>query len=177
MMAVAGASAVVDVTDPSEYRAPIITSSTKTATPLVDVPQSISVVTKEQIGDQMLSSLGDILRYTPGVTVHQGENNRDEAIIRGQDTSSSFYLNGVRDDVQYYRDPYNLGRLETLKGPNAMIFGRGGGGGVINRVTKEAEFAPLLDRDTGRIVLEPTHFRRSRSADHRQACLSSQWRL
>jgi len=95
--------------------------------------------------DQLLTSLGDILRYTPGVTVHQGENNRDEAIIRGQDTSSSFYLNGVRDDVQYYRDPYNLERLETLKGPNAMIFGRGGGGGVINRVTKEANFSPLRE--------------------------------
>jgi catecholate siderophore receptor len=49
----------------------------------------------------------------------------------------------VRDDVQYYRDLYNLDRVETLKGPNAMIFGRGGGGGVINRVTKEANFSPL----------------------------------
>src|SRR6185436_8318449 len=47
---------------------------------------------------------------------------------------------GVRDDVQYYRDLYNLDRVEALKGPNAMIFGRGGGGGVINRVTKQAAF-------------------------------------
>ena len=49
----------------------------------------------------------------------------------------------MRDDVQYYRDLYNLDRVEVLKGPNAMIFGRGGGGGVINRVTKEADFMPL----------------------------------
>jgi catecholate siderophore receptor len=81
------------------------------------------------------------VRYTPGLSVHQGENNRDQVIIRGQSTSADFFLNGVRDDVQYYRDLYNLERLETLKGPNALIFGRGGGGGVINRVTKEADFS------------------------------------
>jgi catecholate siderophore receptor len=51
----------------------------------------------------------------------------------------------VRDDVQYYRDLYNLDRVEILRGPNAMIFGRGGGGGVINRVTKEAGFTPLRE--------------------------------
>lgn len=93
----------------------------------------------------MFQSIGDIVRYTPGLSVHQGENNRDQFIIRGQSSSADFFLNGVRDDVQYYRDPYNLERLETLKGPNAMIFGRGGGGGVINRVTKEANFSPLRE--------------------------------
>ena len=64
-------------------------------------------------------------------------------IIRGNSTSADFFVNGVRDDVQYYRDLYNLERVEALKGPNAMVFGRGGGGGVINRVVKEAGFAPL----------------------------------
>ena len=59
-------------------------------------------------------------------------------MIRGNSTSADFFLNGVRDDVQYYRDLYNLERVEALKGPNAMIFGRGGAGGVINRVSKEA---------------------------------------
>ena len=143
VMSVAGANVSVDVEYVPEYATPATSSATKTLTPLRDIPQAVSVVTKEQMQDQLLTSVGDILRYTPGVTVHQGENNRDEVIIRGQDTSSSFFLNGVRDDVQYYRDPYNLERLETLKGPNAMIFGRGGGGGVINRVTKEADVAPL----------------------------------
>src|SRR4029453_2021274 len=71
----------------------------------------------------------------------QGENNRDQVVIRGNSSSADFFLDGVRDDVQYYRDLYNLDRVEALKGPNAMIFGRGGGGGVINRVTKKAEFA------------------------------------
>ncbi|MEP6850563.1 MAG: TonB-dependent siderophore receptor [Acidobacteriota bacterium] len=143
VLSVVVANATVNVNDVPAYTVSTSSSSTKTTLALRDIPQSVAMVTKEQMSDQMLTSLGDILRYTPGVTVHQGENNRDEAIIRGQDSSSSFFLNGVRDDVQYYRDPYNLERLETLKGPNAMIFGRGGGGGVINRVTKEADFTAL----------------------------------
>jgi catecholate siderophore receptor len=145
VLQVAGTSAVVTVGDTASYKVDAVTSATKTLTPLRDVPQAIAVVTKEQIKDQMLLSVGDAVRYMPGITAHQGENNRDQVIIRGQNTSADFFLNGVRDDVQYYRDFYNLERLETLKGPNAMIFGRGGGGGVINRVTKEAGFAPLRE--------------------------------
>jgi catecholate siderophore receptor len=63
-------------------------------------------------------------------------------IIRGQSSSADFFVNGVRDDVQYYRDLYNLERVEVVRGPNALVFGRGGGGGLINRVTKEAGFSP-----------------------------------
>ncbi|MDT9702321.1 TonB-dependent receptor plug domain-containing protein, partial [Streptomyces sp. P17] len=90
-------------------------------------------------------SMADVVRYVPGVSSHQGENNRDQLIIRGNSTSADFFVNGVRDDVQYYRDLYNLESVEALKGPNAMIFGRGGGGGVINRVTKEAGYTPLRE--------------------------------
>jgi catecholate siderophore receptor len=92
-----------------------------------------------------MTGIGDIVRYQPGITAHQGENNRDQIIIRGQSSSADFFVNGVRDDVQYYRDLYNLDRVETLRGPNALVFGRGGGGGVINRVTKEAGFAPFRE--------------------------------
>lgn len=129
----------------TDYQVLNINSATKTLTPLRDVPQSISIVTREQIRDQQLLSLGDVVRYIPGVTAHQGENNRDQIIIRGTSSSADFFLNGVRDDVQYYRDLYNLDRVEVLRGPNAMIFGRGGGGGVLNRVTKEAGFTPLRE--------------------------------
>ena len=142
---VSGVDGSVTVLATGDYQMDAIRSATKTVTPLRDVPQSVTVVTKEQIRDQQMQSIGDIVRYTPGLAVHQGENNRDQVIIRGQSTSADFFLNGVRDDVQYYRDVYNLERLETLKGPNALIFGRGGGGGVINRVTKEANFSPLRE--------------------------------
>ena len=94
-----------------------ISSATKTLTPLRDVPQSVTVVTQELIRDQLMMSIGDVVRYVPGVTAHQGENNRDQIIIRGNSSSADFFVNGVRDDVQYYRDLYNLERVEALKGP------------------------------------------------------------
>ena len=127
----------ISVWAPSDYQAGSISSGTRTLTALRDVPQSVTVVTRELIRDQLMLTIGDVMRYTPGIQVHQGENNRDQVIIRGNSSSADFFLNGVRDDVQYYRDLYNLDRIEALKGPNAMIFGRGGGGGVVNRVTKE----------------------------------------
>lgn len=142
VLAVAGSSSTVTVTDGDGYRTETVSSATKTATPLRDIPQSITVVTGEQIRDQSMESIADVVNYVPGITAHQGENNRDQIVIRGNNTSADFFLNGVRDDVQYYRDLYNVSQLEILKGPNAMIFGRGGGGGVINRVTKEANFSP-----------------------------------
>ena len=145
VLQVSGVAGSVTVLGAGAYQTDVIGSATKTLTPLRDVPQSVTVITKEQIRDQQMQSIGDVVRYTPGLSVHQGENNRDQVIIRGQSTSADFFLNGVRDDSQYYRDLYNLERLETLKGPNAMIFGRGGGGGVINRVTKEANFSSLRE--------------------------------
>ena len=111
-------------------------TATKTDTPLLNVPQSVNVVTREQLDDQALRSLGELLRYVPGTTVGQGEGNRDQITLRGQNTTADFFLDGVRDDTQYFRGLYNLERVEVLKGPYALIFGRGGGGGIINRVQK-----------------------------------------
>jgi catecholate siderophore receptor len=145
ILQVAGLSSSVTVVAVDGYQSEAILSATKTLTPLRDTPQSISVVTGEQIKDQSFQSMSDVVNYIPGISSHQGENNRDQLILRGNSTSADFYLNGVRDDVQYYRDLYNVDRVEALKGPNAMIFGRGGGGGVINRVSKEAEFAALRE--------------------------------
>jgi catecholate siderophore receptor len=76
----------------------------------------------------------------PGVAIHQGEGNRDELVIRGVDSSANFFVNGFRDDVQYFRDLYNTQSLEILRGPSALTFGRGVGGGLVNRTLKEAEF-------------------------------------
>jgi catecholate siderophore receptor len=147
LLEVAGSTATVTImgADTLGYRAQEVSSATKTSTLLRDLPQSITVITKEQIGDQSMESIADVVNYVPGITSHQGENNRDQLVIRGNSTSADFFLNGVRDDVQYYRDLYNVDRVEALKGPNAMIFGRGGGGGVINRVTKEAGFARVRE--------------------------------
>lgn len=112
--------------------------SLKTPTLLVDVPQSLSVITNEQIEEQGFQSLADILQYTPGASIGQGEGHRDQMTIRGQNTTADFFIDGLRDDVQYFRPLYNLERVEILRGANALLFGRGGGGGIVNRVTKVA---------------------------------------
>jgi len=112
------------------YLASNSVTATKTDTPLINIPQTINVVTREQLDDQAHHSLADILRYVPGTTVGQGEGNRDQITLRGQNTTADFFLDGVRDDVQYYRGLYNIERVEILKGPYALIFSRGGGGGI-----------------------------------------------
>ena len=113
-------------------------SGTKTQTLIIDVPQSLSVVTREQIAEQAFTDIGDVLRYTPGASVGQGEGHRDQITLRGQNSTADFFIDGLRDDVQYFRPLYNLDQIEILRGSNAMIFGRGGGGGVVNRVTAPA---------------------------------------
>jgi len=122
------------------YAVPVVSSATRTSTPLRDVPQAVSVVSSALIADQRMSSMADVTRYMPGVGFAQGEGNRDTPILRGNSTTADFFVDGVRDDVQYFRDVYNVERVEALKGPNAMIFGRGGVGGVLNRVTRQADW-------------------------------------
>ena len=121
------------------YKTGSTRSSTRTETPLLDVPQSISVVTQDQIRDQNISNMGEAVRYVPGVNIQQGEGNRDQITIRGNSTTADFFIDGARDDAQYFRDFYNIDRIEFLKGPNAMAFGRGGSGGLVNRVSKIAD--------------------------------------
>jgi len=136
------------------------TSATKTSTPLRDVPQAVTVIGRELMADQSMQSMADVVRYIPGITMGQGEGHRDAPTIRGNSSTSDFFVDGVRDDVQYFRDVYNVERVEALKGANAMAFGRGGGGGVLNRVLKDADFSP-----TRALNLEGGSF------DHRRATL------
>ena len=164
VLQIAGITQSVEVNGEAVGRATTVNASTRTPTPLRDVPQSVTVVPGGLIRDQLMSSVADTVNYIPGITSHQGENNRDQIIIRGNSSSADFYVNGVRDDVQYYRDLYNVERIEALKGPNGMVFGRGGGGGVINRVTKHAGFIR-----TGETMLQAGSFGNRRfSADVNQ---------
>ncbi len=114
-------------------------NSLKPPVPILDVPQSVSVITDEEIKNQGFREIGDIIRYSPGVNTSQGEGHRDAVVFRGVRSTADFYQDGVRDDVQYYRSLYNVEQLEILRGPNALLFGRGGTGGLINRVSKKAE--------------------------------------
>lgn len=125
------------------YRATRSSTFTKTDTPLKEVPASVSVVPARMMKDAGMQSLGDVFRYVPGVLMHQGEGNRDQIVLRGNSTTADFYVDGVRDDAQVFRDLYNLERVEILKGPAGMAFGRGGAGGVVNRVTRRPVFGPV----------------------------------
>ena len=127
------------------YEVETTATATKTDTPLRDVPQAVTVITDDVIRDLSMRSMADVVRYVPGVAMGQGEGHRDAPTIRGQSTTADFFIDGVRDDVQYFRDLYNVERVEVLKGPNAMIFGRGGGGGVINRVTRQADWSEVRE--------------------------------
>ena len=109
----------------------------RTPTPIIDVPQSLSIATADQISQQGFTSIGQIVSYTPGVNTSQGEGHRDAVVFRGVRSTADFFIDGVRDDVQYYRPLYNLEQVEILRGPNALLFGRGGTGGILNRVTKK----------------------------------------
>ena len=109
---------------------------------MLDTPQSVSVVTEQEVQDRAAQGLGEAARYVPGVSFAQGEGNRETPIFRGIATTGDFFIDGVRDDVQYYRDLYNIERTEIFKGPNAMIFGRGATGGLINRVSKRPDWTP-----------------------------------
>ena len=115
-------------------------SATKTSTLLVNVPQAISIVNSQLMRDQRMQGMADVVRYMPGVQMAQGEGNRDTPILRGSSSTADMFVDGIRDDTQYFRDLYNIDRVEALKGSNAMIFGRGGSGGVLNRVSKQADF-------------------------------------
>lgn len=119
------------------YRFTYAQQATRSETALQELPQSVSVLSAEFIRDQAPQSLADVLRYVPGLGAAQGEGNRDTPIFRGNLSTSDFLLDGLRDDVQYYRDLYNIDRIEALRGPNGAVVGHGAVGGLINRISKQ----------------------------------------
>ena len=146
--ATAGAAATADAASQTiivtgqrgEYGAKKTSTATKTNTDIRNIPQALTVISEKQIEDQSIRSVAELLTFVPGATPGTGESNRDQFTLRGNNTTADFFIDGVRDDAQYFRDFYNVDRVEVLKGPNAMIFGRGGGGGIVNRVMKRATF-------------------------------------
>ncbi|MBT5158086.1 MAG: TonB-dependent receptor [Rhodobiaceae bacterium] len=134
----------VIVTVPANTRS----SALKLPVPLIDVPQSLSIIDATQMQQRGFRALGDIVRYTPGLSASQGEGHRDSIVFRGVRSTADFFIDGMRDDVQYYRPLYNLEQVEVLRGPNALLFGRGGTGGAVNRVSKKARLGdPFQDVD------------------------------
>ena len=115
-------------------------SATKSSAPLRDIPQSVNVVTEQLIEDQNATSMEAALRNVPGVSMSHGDGQRDQVLIRGFSAISDMFVDGVRDDALYFRDLSDVERVEVLKGPAAVLYGRGSSGGIINRVTKKPIF-------------------------------------
>jgi len=122
----------------AHYVAEQSTTATRTTTRLLDVPQTVHVVPRALLDDQRAQSVADAVRNVPGVSIAQGEGNRDQLVLRGISTASDFFVNGIRDDQERFRDLYNVDSVEVVQGPAAVLFGRGGAGGVVNLVTNAA---------------------------------------
>lgn len=121
------------------YKADAV-ASPKFTQPLLNTPQTISVVKKEVIAEQGAMSLSDVLRNTPGITFQAGENGNstsgDAIFMRGFDTQGNIFLDGIRDLGPGVRDVFNLEQIEIFKGPTGADNGRGAASGYINLVSK-----------------------------------------
>jgi catecholate siderophore receptor len=108
-----------------------------------DVPQTVNVITADVMRDQGARSLQDVMKNVPGIGITTEQ--RDAFLIRGFTALHDILLDGVRDDSQYFRDLYNIERIEVIKGPAAVLYGRGSSGGLINRITKKPAFTPSAE--------------------------------
>lgn len=128
---------VISTQELPAYQADEATGATRIAAPLRDIPQTVNVVTETLVEDQAARSLQDTLQNVPGVSFNIGDGQRDQVVIRGFDAIGDQYVDGLRDDALYYRDLSNLEAVEVVKGPAAVLYGRGSSGGIVNRITKK----------------------------------------
>lgn len=122
------------------YSAAVSSTATKGSAPLRDIPQAVNVVPEQLMRDQGVRSMQDALRNVPGVGFSHGDGQRDQLVIRGFTAIADQFMDGIRDDALYFRDLSNIEQVEVLKGPAAVLYGRGSSGGLINRVTKKPRF-------------------------------------
>ncbi len=155
--------------DDTGYVAKRSSSGTKTDTPLIEVPQSISVVTRRELDMRSVQDMSEALRYTPGVVVDQwGFEGRgyEYLLLRGfQGLATSLFRDGLSMAAQglyfgsFITDTYGLERVDVLRGPTSVTFGRGDAGGIVNRITKRPSADPIRE-----IELQYGNFDRKRIA-------------
>jgi iron complex outermembrane receptor protein len=136
------------------YVAPVTTTGSKTDTPLIEAPQSVGVITRDQIDDQAAQSVSQALRYTAGVLPEVRPSARyDSVFVRGfggQGTGAAFvnFLDGLRQGRGLYfgvpnTDPWLLERIEVLRGPASVLYGQTGVGGLVNLVSRRPTAVPV----------------------------------
>ncbi len=135
-MSTGSVTETVTVTAEAAFSESNAASATRMELPLRDVPQSIAVVNSELLRSQAVTSMQEAVRNVPGVSVHLGEGRRDQILIRGFSALNDQFVDGFRDDSPYYRDLSNVDRIEVVKGPASVLYGRGSSGGIVNRITK-----------------------------------------
>jgi catecholate siderophore receptor len=118
--------------------------------PLLDTPQSITVVPQFVMKDEAVTTLRDALRNVPGISLAAGEAGAqgDNLTIRGFTARNDIFLDGIRDFGSYYRDSFNYEQVEALEGPAGVQFGRGSTGGVINQESKAPSVQKFLNVQT-----------------------------
>lgn len=127
-------------------------SSSKFTAPIIDTPKSITIIPKSVIEDSGSVTLEDALRTVPGITFGSAEGGGsigDRPFIRGFDSLSSLYVDGVRDVGGQTREIFALETIEVLKGPSGAFDGRGSGGGSINLVTKQPKAENFVGGSVG----------------------------
>ena len=128
----------VEAQQPSDYKVDE-SASPKITTPLVDTPRTITVIPKELIQERGATSLMDVLRTVPGVSLGAGEGgipSGDRVFVRGFDARGDTFIDGMRDFGTTIRDPFNFEQVEVVKGPGSVLGGRGTTGGAINIISK-----------------------------------------
>lgn len=126
--------------------------SVKFSESLLNTPRSITVIPEEVIRDRGATSLQDVLRTTPGITLGSGEGGTpmgDRPFIRGYEASTDIFIDGVRDYSRGSHETFNLESVEVLKGPSSAYTGRGGTGGSLNLVTKSPKLKDFFQVEAG----------------------------
>ncbi len=136
-----------------EVTAPLLVPSSHRFTePLRDIPQTITIIPRSVIQEQNATTLRDVLRNVPGITIQAGEGGvpaGDNLTIRGFSARTDIFVDGVRDFGGYSRDPYNLEQVEVVKGPASSVSGRGSTGGSVNLVTKTPTLGAIRSVNVG----------------------------
>ena len=136
VLSVAASSQTVEVHSEG-FRADTASSAARMPLALIDTPQQVDVLTSQLLRSRAVDSMKQAVEIIPAIGLQLGEGRRDNFFLRGFNAVGDMYLDGVRDDAQYYRDLSNTERIEVLEGPAAVLYGRGSSGGLISRVTKQ----------------------------------------
>ena len=127
-------------------------ANSKFVAPLLDTPKSVSVISKQLLKDTQITTLSDALRTVPGITLGAGEGgnpNGDRPFIRGYNSESSMYVDGVRNATSQNREMFAIEQVEVTKGSASALGGAGTSGGSINMISKVAKKGDSLEGSVG----------------------------